>query len=64
LIESVSDKTILDNLAVNASAKQAFRISGRPNRNGNDGTITDSAGRRRTPRCCCSPARHTTSRWA
>jgi CxxC motif-containing protein (DUF1111 family) len=40
LIESISDKTILENLAANASAKQAFRISGRPNRNGNDGTIT------------------------
>ena len=40
LIESISDKTILDNLAANASAKQALRISGRPNRNGNDGTIT------------------------
>jgi CxxC motif-containing protein (DUF1111 family) len=40
LIEAVSDKTILDNMAANADAKRAFRISGRPNRNGNDGTIT------------------------
>ena len=40
LIESISDRTILENLAANGAAKQAFRISGRPNRNGNDGTIT------------------------
>jgi CxxC motif-containing protein (DUF1111 family) len=40
LIESISDRTILENLAANASAKQAFHVSGRPNRNGNDGTIT------------------------
>ncbi len=40
LIEGISDKTILDNLAANVGDKQAFRISGRPNRNGNDGTIT------------------------
>jgi CxxC motif-containing protein (DUF1111 family) len=40
LIESISDKTILDNQAANAAAKRAFGISGHPNRNGNDGTIT------------------------
>jgi CxxC motif-containing protein (DUF1111 family) len=40
LIESISDQGILDNLAANAADKQAFRITGRPNRNGNDGTIT------------------------
>jgi CxxC motif-containing protein (DUF1111 family) len=40
LIESITDATILANLAANAADKQAFRISGRPNRNGNDGTIT------------------------
>jgi CxxC motif-containing protein (DUF1111 family) len=40
LIESISDKTILDNQAARAAEKQALRISGRPNRNGNDGTIT------------------------
>jgi len=40
LIESISDATILANMAANAGAKQGFRISGRPNRNGNDGTIT------------------------
>jgi CxxC motif-containing protein (DUF1111 family) len=40
LVESISDRTILDNLSSNAADKQAFRISGRPNRNGNDGTIT------------------------
>ena len=40
LIEYVSDRTILENMVANAADKQAFRISGRPNRNGNDGTIT------------------------
>jgi CxxC motif-containing protein (DUF1111 family) len=40
LIEAISDGTILANQAANASAKRQFRISGHPNRNGNDGTIT------------------------
>jgi|SRR5882757_6600904 len=40
LMESISDATILANQAASAADKQAFRISGRPNRNGNDGTIT------------------------
>jgi CxxC motif-containing protein (DUF1111 family) len=40
LIESISDKTILDNQAANSGLKRAFGISGHPNRNGNDGTIT------------------------
>jgi CxxC motif-containing protein (DUF1111 family) len=40
LIESISDKTILDNQASNPGQKRAFGISGHPNRNGNDGTIT------------------------
>ena len=40
LIESISDRTILENQAANAIAKRVFGISGRPNRNGNDGTIT------------------------
>jgi CxxC motif-containing protein (DUF1111 family) len=40
LIEGISDRTILDNMAASAADKQAFRITGRPNRNGNDGTIT------------------------
>jgi CxxC motif-containing protein (DUF1111 family) len=40
LMESISDATILTNMAANAADKQAFRIRGTPNRNGNDGTIT------------------------
>jgi CxxC motif-containing protein (DUF1111 family) len=40
LIQSISDKTILDNHAANSAAKRALRIAGHPNRNGNDGTIT------------------------
>jgi len=40
LVESISDATILANQAARAAEKQAFRIRGRPNRNGNDGTIT------------------------
>jgi CxxC motif-containing protein (DUF1111 family) len=40
LIETISDATILANMQANAASKAAFRISGKPNRNGNDGTIT------------------------
>jgi hypothetical protein len=40
LIEQILDSTIVNNLAVNSNAKKNLGISGRPNRNGNDGTIT------------------------
>jgi len=40
LIEQVSDTTILNNLGANSTTKQFLGISGRANRNGNDGTIT------------------------
>ncbi len=40
LIEAITDKTILDNMAAQAVDKRNLGISGRPNRNGNDGTIT------------------------
>jgi CxxC motif-containing protein (DUF1111 family) len=40
LVENISDATILDNLNYNANTKRNFGISGRPNRNGNDGRIT------------------------
>jgi len=40
LIEEISDQTILTNVAANGSAKTALGISGRVNRNGNDGRIT------------------------
>jgi CxxC motif-containing protein (DUF1111 family) len=40
LIEEVSDQAILNNVALNGSAKAALGISGRVNRNGNDGRIT------------------------
>ena len=40
LIENIPDQTILDNMNANARAKQILGISGHPNRNGNDGTIT------------------------
>ena len=40
LIEEITDTTILVNRSRDASTKSAFGISGRPNRNGNDGTIT------------------------
>ena len=40
LIEQVSDSAILANLNASTLAKRALGISGRPNRNGNDGTIT------------------------
>lgn len=40
LVESIPDGTILANMQADAGAKSALGISGRPNRNGNDGTIS------------------------
>ena len=40
LIEQITDSAILANLSANSSAKGAGGISGRPNRNGNDGRIS------------------------
>jgi CxxC motif-containing protein (DUF1111 family) len=40
LIEQITDQTILANAAANSSAKRDLGISGRPNRNGNDGMIS------------------------
>jgi CxxC motif-containing protein (DUF1111 family) len=40
LVEGIDDATILSNAAANAAVKEAFGISGHPNRSGNDGTIT------------------------
>ena len=40
LAEAQDDATIMANMNDHAAAKQALGISGRPNRNGNDGTIT------------------------
>jgi CxxC motif-containing protein (DUF1111 family) len=40
LIEQINDSTLLANLASNSFTKRSLGISGRVNRNGNDGTIT------------------------
>jgi len=40
LIEQINDSAILANLSANATTKSSLGISGRVNRNGNDGTIT------------------------
>jgi CxxC motif-containing protein (DUF1111 family) len=40
LIESIKDSTLVANLNSNTSAKQFLGISGRLNRNGNDGTVS------------------------
>jgi CxxC motif-containing protein (DUF1111 family) len=40
LIENISEETILDNMRDNGLAKQLLGISGRPNRDGNDGMIS------------------------
>jgi CxxC motif-containing protein (DUF1111 family) len=40
LIESISDAAIIANMNAHTNAKNALGISGRPNRNDNDGTIT------------------------
>ena len=40
LIENIPDEKILANMAANERQKEALGISGHPNRNGNDGTIT------------------------
>jgi CxxC motif-containing protein (DUF1111 family) len=39
LIESIPDSTLVANLSANGSTKSAFGISGRLNRNGNDGRV-------------------------
>jgi CxxC motif-containing protein (DUF1111 family) len=40
LIEAITDATILSNRSRDSSAKSSLGIRGRPNRNGNDGTIS------------------------
>ena len=40
LIEQITDSAILANLSASSSTKSALGISGRPNRNGNDGRIS------------------------
>jgi CxxC motif-containing protein (DUF1111 family) len=40
LIEEISDQTILNNIAANGPGKASLGISGRVNRNGNDGRIS------------------------
>jgi CxxC motif-containing protein (DUF1111 family) len=40
LIENIPDETILANMSANAQIKNFMGISGHPNRNGNDGTIS------------------------
>ena len=40
LIEMIKDTTLVTNLAANAQAKSQLGISGRLNRNGNDGTVS------------------------
>ncbi len=40
LIENIPDETILANMETNERQKESVGISGHPNRNGNDGTIT------------------------
>ncbi len=40
LIEHIPSRTILANQSANSGTKQALGIGGRPNRNGNDGTIS------------------------
>jgi CxxC motif-containing protein (DUF1111 family) len=39
LIEAIADRTILANLRANQADRDRFGISGRPNRNGNTGTV-------------------------
>src|SRR6266700_661175 len=40
LVEAIPDTTLVQNLANNATGKAALGITGRLNRNGNDGTVT------------------------
>ena len=40
MVEEIADANILANAAANRDAKRELGIGGRPNRNGNDGTIT------------------------
>jgi CxxC motif-containing protein (DUF1111 family) len=49
LIEHLTDTTILANLAANSSAKQSLGISGRVNRNGNDGRVSKFGWKAQNP---------------
>jgi CxxC motif-containing protein (DUF1111 family) len=49
LIESITDSTILANLSSNSSTKSNFGISGRVNRNANDGRITKFGWKAQNP---------------
>ena len=40
LIEAIPDATLVQNLTANSAAKSQLGISGKLNRNGNDGTVT------------------------
>ncbi len=63
LIESITDSTIVANLNSNASTKSNFGISGRVNRNGNDGRVSRFGWKAQNLRCWSSRPRRTTSRW-
>jgi CxxC motif-containing protein (DUF1111 family) len=49
LVENLTDATILTNLNANSFAKRALGISGRPNRNGNDGRISKFGWKAQNP---------------
>jgi CxxC motif-containing protein (DUF1111 family) len=49
LIEHITDSALLENLSASASAKRALGISGRPNRNGNDGRISKLGWKAQNP---------------
>lgn len=49
LIENIADRTIVANMNANAADKQDFGIRGRPNRNGNDGTISKFGWKAQNP---------------
>ena len=64
IIDGIQDREILDRHNGNGRTAQGAGHGGTPNRSGNDGTITGSAGRRRTSPSPSSPPKPTTWRWA
>ena len=65
LMEQITDTEILRNLSENSAPRSAqLGITGRVNRNGNDGRITRFGWKAQNMSGLFSPARPTTSRWA
>jgi hypothetical protein len=64
LVEEIVDANILANMNAHRDAKADLGIGGRPNRNGNDGTITRFGWKAQNKSALIFAGEPTTSRWA